>query len=465
MTKVTLIDRAIRDSLTPRKSPYWHTVMYGRHVGYQKLHIGRAWWLARVRTRAGGYRQTRLAPASEHIGFSEALRLAEGWFSSESVQDIASSAIPVGATQHLKYKKTVDGFTVGDALHDYVEWKRIAAARSHFETVLSLINHHIIPRLGDVLVRDLTSRRFTAFCRDVLETPPKRGNQKPGPRRKLEEQAPEDIRKRKKTVNTLTGILRLALRLAWENGETDERAWMRLRRLPHADVPRQVFLSRDECSRLVACCRDDLALLVKGALYTGCRVTELTGLKVGDVGDFCGLWVSGAKNYRRRAVYLPEEGMEFFSRLCRGRNPHEYVFLMNARTKWTSSYRHLFREAVARAGVTREMVFHGLRHTYASQLVQSGASLSLVARQLGHATTDTVSRTYGHLSSRMIESELDQHFEPLNRPGSERTSGGKPTMQSEATATSIGWPRSNFSAANDSNVVMFRRFLEIAKDH
>ena len=168
MTKVTLIDRAIRDSLTPRKSPYWHTVMYGRHVGYQKLQGDSAWWLARVRTRAGGYRQTRLAPASEHIGFSEALRLAESWFSSESVRDIVSPAIPVGATQHLKYKKAVDGFTVGDALHDYVEWKRIAAARSHFETVLSLINHHIIPRLGDVLVRDLTSRRFTAFCRDVL---------------------------------------------------------------------------------------------------------------------------------------------------------------------------------------------------------------------------------------------------------------------------------------------------------
>src|SRR5690606_7470654 len=105
---------------------------------------------------------------------------------------------PVGPTQHLKYVKGVSGFTVGDALRDYVEWKRIAAARTHFESCISLINHHIVPRLGDVLLDDFTARRFTAFCLEVLESAPKRGNRQQGPQRRIEDLDHDALRKRKK---------------------------------------------------------------------------------------------------------------------------------------------------------------------------------------------------------------------------------------------------------------------------
>jgi hypothetical protein len=54
--------------------------------------------------------------------------------------------------------------------------------------------------------------------------------------------------------------------------------------------------------------------------------------------------------------------------------------------------------------------FHGLRHTYASQLVQAGAPLSVVAEQLGHANTVSVSRTYGHIAPQIREAEIRQRF-------------------------------------------------------
>ncbi len=53
-------------------------------------------------------------------------------------------------------------------MNDYVEWKRVAAAKSHFHVVLSLINCHIIPRVGDVRVEEFNSRQLTEFCKDVL---------------------------------------------------------------------------------------------------------------------------------------------------------------------------------------------------------------------------------------------------------------------------------------------------------
>jgi integrase len=46
--------------------------------------------------------------------------------------------------------------------------------------------------------------------------------------------------------------------------------------------------------------------------------------------------------------------------------------------------------------------FHGLRHTYASMLVNSGCPLFVVARQLGHSDTKMVEKRYGHLAPSFI---------------------------------------------------------------
>jgi integrase len=43
------------------------------------------------------------------------------------------------------------------------------------------------------------------------------------------------------------------------------------------------------------------------------------------------------------------------------------------------------------------MVFHELRHTYASTLVNAGVPLVFVAQQLGHGNTRQVEKHYGHL--------------------------------------------------------------------
>lgn len=95
-----------------------------------------------------------------------------------------------------------DTFTLGHALHDYVEWKRIAAARSHFLVLATLINFHIVPRLASIPAERFNGERVQAFIRDVLETPARRGHQPPLRKRPIHQMSEDELRKRKKTVNT-----------------------------------------------------------------------------------------------------------------------------------------------------------------------------------------------------------------------------------------------------------------------
>lgn len=446
------------ENLPPRHAPYWNILEFCRHIGVEKRHGQPVWWLARVRTKEGGYHQKRLAPVQADgfggVAYEEALVLAKEWFASPDIGQGAATPYPVGVCQSLKYEKKVSGFTIGDALRDYVEWKRVAAARSHFETSLSLINYHIVPRIGDIRLDDFTARCFTEFCRDILESAPKRGNQKAKPRRKLDEIDSEALRKRKKTLNALIGILRLATRMAWENGATDsERAWRCLRRVPNIDAPRHHFLTRDQCRRLLQSCRQDLGNLVRGALYSGCRVSELADLRAKDVGtDIFGLYIAPSKNGRARFVFLPEEGMAFFFDCCDGKAADAHVFTMASGRRWSGGHKHLFKTAVRDAGLPEDFVFHGLRHTYASQLVQSGTPLAVVARQLGHANTDTVSRTYGHLSCDGIEAELSRHFAPIEQQTTKhnsRISTLRHSLRDKRSAHIVhrSWPVSNFGLA------------------
>jgi hypothetical protein len=47
-----------------------------------------------------------------------------------------------------------------------------------------------------------------------------------GPRRTIDSLDDQALQKRKKTVNTLIGIFRIALQTAWENGKVEsDRAW------------------------------------------------------------------------------------------------------------------------------------------------------------------------------------------------------------------------------------------------
>lgn len=174
-------------------------------------------------------------------------------------------------------------------------------------------------------------------------------------------------------------------------------------------------MDRDECRRLLDACTPALRDLVLAALYTGCRVGELGNLLVGDVGtQGFGLRIEAFKCSPARFVFLPDEGMAFFLSRCEGKTGSEHALTSDMGKPWRRQHSSLFRRAVAKAGLPRQLVFHGLRHTYASDLIRRGVPVDVIAKQLGHANSMTVSNTYGHLAEQFREEQVRKFFTPLD---------------------------------------------------
>ena len=162
-----------------------------------------------------------------------------------------------------------------------------------------------------------------------------------------------------------------------------------------------------ERTRLLNVCKlssnPNLHTIVVLALSTGMRQGEILNLRWPDVDlDTGRIILHETKNGERRVVPLLGLALELLEAkdkarrdskvrridtdlLFPGRNPKRPVFI---RTPWL--------EAVKAAGI-EDLKFHDLRHSAASYMLMSGASLGEIAELLGHKTLQMVKR-YSHLS-------------------------------------------------------------------
>jgi integrase/recombinase XerD len=405
--------------LSCRNETYFYVLQQGRHIGVHRPNERICNWTARVLTQDKRYIQKCLGPALDlgkgQVSYLVALDRAFRWFNDPSIKRISNLPRPAGRTAEISICPIGTIYTVGHALRDYTHWTEVARSSGGHYNNLILINHHLVPNFSHIPLEEFCAQHLTALARQVLRTPPRFGfmaYEEP------EERAltVDELRRRKRTFNSLVSIMRMAFEHAWNNGSIDsERPWRCLKRIPVIHSPRTIFLSRGECRRLLAACTPALRNLIMAALYTGCRVGELGALRVEDIArEVFGIRVASFKRSPARFVFLPDEGMMFFLDLCTGKAPRDHLLRSDMGKVWRKQHTALFRRAVAEAGLPKDFVFHGLRHTYASDLVASGVPLEIVAKQLGHANTITVSNTYGHLVEHFREEQIRTRFTPLS---------------------------------------------------
>jgi integrase len=160
------------------------------------------------------------------------------------------------------------------------------------------------------------------------------------------------------------------------------------------------FLSADERTRLLAACRaarwPKMYALVLLALTTGARKGELLGLRWQDVDLEQGLLhIATTKNGDPKALPLTPAAADELRRL-RGA-PTRLVFASDRVPTRAFGFEIEWKE-ILRATAIRGFRFHDLRHSCASMLAASGATLLEIGDLLGHRQLSMTKR-YSHLAA------------------------------------------------------------------
>jgi integrase len=172
------------------------------------------------------------------------------------------------------------------------------------------------------------------------------------------------------TVNRYLATIRGIFRMA-----RDEWQWIdnfpKVRLLP-GEVARDRWLTRKEADRLIEACSPHMAAIVRFALATGCRASEITGLEWGRVDlERRTAWLNSTKNGTPRGVPLNRDAVAVLE-VEKGKHPR-YCFTYRGEPIRWGVCNTAWLEAVKRSGLV-DFRFHDLRHTWASWHRQAGTS-------------------------------------------------------------------------------------------
>jgi integrase len=390
---VALETRNVRMKHKPGRQPYWRNLILGRlAVGYHRQHKGKAGrWL--MRTTLGGDRW-RVAG----LGLADDYSDADGRDVLTFDDACSEARRRYGATSGGTVASVI---TVGDAIEAYIAFLQTHRASARGARLWA--DKLILPVLGNVRLRDLTTGQLEKWRNDLANAPARVRSAKGAPQRY--KRAAMDPRARRATVNRIWTTVRAALNKAFRDGHIDsDLAWRRVKQFERVDAARPGFLQVSECSRLINACDPDFRPLAQAALLTGARYGELCAMRVADYHPGRAIHVPRSKSGKPRDIVLSPEGVKYFEAFLAGRAGDGLMFL-RAGKPWKPLHQSSpMRDACKRAGLPA-LGIHQLRHTWASLAVMGGMPLMLVARNLGHRDTRMVERHYGHLSESFVETE------------------------------------------------------------
>ena len=277
------------------------------------------------------------------------------------------SQAPTAAATNQPAKLTLEAF------FDLKYYAFIQATKRRSKHDFYLFNKHIRPVLGAKLLNDISSEDIDHWMLHQMEVGYKSG-----------------------TVNKHAAMLNRTLNIAVHWGYLEKNAFKgaAIRKLPVGDYV-QRFLTRNEISQLLSACKQSthpyLYLFVKLLLLTGARKSELRLAKWKDIDDDkMQLFVAISKSGRSRKIMLSNQAVKVLEQvrlrtdaLGLPTTRDDWLF-QNPRTRKPYTSFHLaFFAARKRAGLNTVRI-HDLRHTYASLLINNGASIYEVQQLLGH---------------------------------------------------------------------------------
>jgi integrase/recombinase XerD len=188
-----------------------------------------------------------------------------------------------------------------------------------------------------------------------------------------------------------------------------------------------LVMSPDEMKRLLAVASSLKARIMLSLGYgCGLRAGEVVRLKVKHIDSAQKIIrVEQSKGRKDRNVMLSRDTLDLLRQWWKVRRSRDesgmpseerWLFPGNRPGKPMST-RHLnrlFHKAAQAAGIKKRVTLHGLRHSFATHLLERGTNIRVIQALLGHSKLETTAR-YAHVATGMIsavESPLDLLSQP-----------------------------------------------------
>lgn len=324
----------VRESLPPRRGPYWASLGRGRALGFRKNRTGIRTWVARwtqPQVQVGEPRAKdlceSLGPADARMSHAEAVKAALAFCEQCDRQWKARTAGVVDTE--------VD--TVEDVCRAYiVNLRAEKGEQAAWDAEQKLKKTVYGQQFGRIRRRDLAAIHIQSW-RNGLVTP----------------------QRRRQSANRIFRALVAALNWGRRCGyfETDV-AWASVKQFPVSDGQREGYLSEPQrAALLLACdaektpeelqkdphlryCTKDLGNLLRGYFYTGTRPGELVKVRVKALNRReMTLTLVSAKNKKGeakpRVFYLYElAALAFFESMAKDKRPEAYLMTRSDGSSW-----------------------------------------------------------------------------------------------------------------------------------
>lgn len=184
--------------------------------------------------------------------------------------------------------------------------------------------------------------------------------------------------------------------------------------IPRPKTPQTLpkMLSKKEIKALFKQVTNKKHLLILKLCYgMGLRVSEIVNLKVNHIDSSRMLvLIAGAKGKKDRYVNLPESVLLLLRDYYKMYKPQEWLFEGQYGGQYSiRSVQTIFKNAMKKAKINKQIGIHGLRHSYATHLLEAGADLRFIQELLGHHSIKTT-QIYTHITDKSkanIKSPLD----------------------------------------------------------
>ena len=203
-------------------------------------------------------------------------------------------------------------------------------------------------------------------------------------------------------------IIRLRAVIGYLNIRGIECIDVRLIPVPEREATVPVYLTEAEVDAMVESAYNLRNAFVISLLYSsGIRLSELISLNRGQIVDR--RFTVIGKGRKPRLCFIDERTEHLMEQYLKSRTDHSDALIVSFENKarmTNTNVQLLVRNSAARAGITKKVTPHTLRHSFATNFLRNNGNMRYLSAMLGHASMDTT-MMYAHV----VDYDLQKQYE------------------------------------------------------